>query len=164
MNLIKQVMSSLIEKGKVVRPWFGVQGQLVGKDLRQLLRIPMIDGFLVEIVEPGSPAEQAGVQGGSLDLVISGEPVLLGGDIITAIDGTAVTDPEKMSQVLRSLKVGQKLHLALFRENKTLEVDIVLVERPLLPGDIPAQRGSAPTGERVRPGLAHRFRSVRQAF
>ena len=96
--------------------------------------------------------------------MISGEPVLLGGDIITAVDGTAVADPEKMSQVLRSLKVGQKVHLALFRESKTRELDIVLVERPLLPSDVPAQRGSALTGDGVRPGLAHRFRSVRQAF
>jgi len=157
-------MSSLIEKGRIVRPWLGVQGQLVGKELKELLRVPMIDGFLVEIVEPGSPAEQAGVHGGGLDLVISGEPVLLGGDIITAVDGTAVTDPEKMSQVLQSLKVGQTVHLSLFREGKTREANIVLVERPLLPGDIPAKRGSAPAGEGVRPGLAHRFRSVRQAF
>jgi serine protease Do len=162
-NLIKEVMSSLIEKGRIVRPWLGVQGQLVGKDLKELLRVPMIDGFLVEIVEPGSPAEQAGVQGGGLDLVISGEPVLLGGDIITAVNGTGVSDPEKMSQVLGSLKVGQTVHLALFRQSKTRELDIVLVERPLLPGDIPARRGSTPA-EGVRPGLAHRFRSVRRAF
>jgi S1-C subfamily serine protease len=51
--------------------------------LKELLRLPLRDGLLVEVVEPGSPAEQARVRGGHLDLVIGGQALLLGGDIIT---------------------------------------------------------------------------------
>ena len=56
-NLIKEVIPQLLERGRVVRPWFGVQGQFVVPVLKELLRVPLVDGFLVEAVEPGSPAE-----------------------------------------------------------------------------------------------------------
>jgi len=56
-NLIREVIPQLLEQGRVVRPWFGVQGQFVVPVLKELLRVPLVDGFLVEAVEPGSPAE-----------------------------------------------------------------------------------------------------------
>ena len=59
-DLVKSVIPQLLDKGRVVRPWLGVQGQFVAPALKELLRIPLVDGFLVEAVEPGSPAEQQG--------------------------------------------------------------------------------------------------------
>ncbi len=145
-NLIKEAVPSLTENGHIVRPWLGVQGQLVPPMLKDLLRVPLVDGMLVEVVEPGSPADRAGVVGGRLDLSIEGEPFLLGGDIITEIDGVAVTDPERFSRFLHSLKLGMTLHLKLFRDGKTRDVEVALTERPLLPQDRPERRSMAPAG------------------
>ncbi len=73
-RLTKGVIPSLMLDGRVIRPWIGVQGQIVSPALKELLRTPLIDGLLGEIVEPRSPAGRAGVRGGDLDLVIGGEP------------------------------------------------------------------------------------------
>jgi S1-C subfamily serine protease len=143
-NLIKTVMPSLIENGRIVRPWLGLQGELVGQPLKELLRVPLVDGFLVEGVEPGSPADKAGILGGRLDIVIDGEPILLGGDIVTRIDGGAVDEVEKLSRALRSFTVGKTVHMTVFRDKHLIEVDCVLTERPLLPLDIPETRSVAP--------------------
>ena len=87
-NLIKSVMPPLLDHGRLIRPWLGVQGQFVPPALKQLLRIPLAKGFLVEAVEPGSPAEKAGVRDGEFELTLGGAPILLGGDIITEVNGS----------------------------------------------------------------------------
>jgi serine protease Do len=160
---IKEVMPALVANGRVIRPWLGVQGQLVAPALRDLFRISLVDGFLVEVVEPHSPAEQQGVVGGDLDLTIGGQPLLLGGDIITAIDGRPVSDPDGLLQTLGVMKVGSTLRLSVFREGKTRDVTITTIERPLLPGDLPGRRAATPA---ARPA-ARRGRSIlgaRRAF
>jgi serine protease Do len=132
-NLVKGILPSLMENGRIARPWFGVQGQLVSRTLKDLVRIPLVDGFLVENVEAGSPAESLGILGGNLEVVIDGQPVLLGGDIVTHIDGAPVDDIEKLGRALRSFKVGSTIHVTLFRRGQVVEADCVLMERPLLP-------------------------------
>ncbi len=143
-DLVKEVIPSLLANGHVVRPWLGVQGQLVVQPLKDLLRVPLADGFLVEVVEPGSPAEQAGIVGGELDLMIGGQPVLIGGDVITRIDGSPIDVPEKVEKALRALKVGASVELEVFRNGDTRKVKVALTERPLLPEDIRGRGSSAP--------------------
>jgi len=141
-DLVKAAVPSLVEHGRIIRPWLGVQGHLVGAPLQELLRVPLTDGLLVEIVEPGSPADAVGIRGGQLDLVIGGQAMLIGGDIITAINGTAVDSPLRLAEAMRDLKVGSAVRLNVFREGRIREVECTLPERPLLPGDMPSQRPS----------------------
>ncbi|MBI2881429.1 MAG: trypsin-like peptidase domain-containing protein [Candidatus Tectomicrobia bacterium] len=151
-NVAKQVLPQLLKKGRVVRPWFGASGKWIEKDVRKLLNWPLVDGFLVETIEPGSPAEAAGVRGGRVPITIEGEEFLLGGDIITAADGQPLNSPEKVEKFVQSLKVGATVRLTLFREGKTRKVEIRLPERPLLPGDAPSDRRSTLSPMRsVRP-------------
>jgi S1-C subfamily serine protease len=145
-NLIKSVIPSLLTNGRVIRPWFGVQGQFVVPVLKELLRVPLVDGFLVEVVEPGSPADLQGLHGGEFELVITGQPLLLGGDIITVANGIQLDEPRKLGQLLGTLKVGSALSLTVVRDGKPRQVDLTLAERPLLPGDIFAKRTSGPAG------------------
>ncbi len=160
-DLVKKVLPELEEKGRVVRPWLGVQGQLVPPSLRDLLRAPLVDGFLVEVVEPGSPAAELGVQGGDLDLVVCGEPILIGGDIVTAIDGRPLVDPEKVAAVLSSLQVGATVELSIYRDEKVKKVRAKLVERPVLPMDLAGRTAASPVRGAAPPrGL----RGSREAF
>jgi S1-C subfamily serine protease len=154
-SLVKAALPSLLTYGRIIRPWLGVQGHLVGRPLRELLRIPLTDGLLIEIVEPGSPAEAAELRGGQLDLTIDGQAVLIGGDIITAVNGKPVDTPEKLADAMKDLAVGATIRLTVFRGGQTREVDCVLPERPILPGDIPGQHSTlVPQGSRVRADAA----------
>jgi serine protease Do len=163
-HLATGVLTDLIVAGRVVRPWLGVQGQIVSADLKGLLRAPLADGFLVEVVEPRSPAGQAGVRGGDLDLMISGQPVLVGGDVITEMNGLRVTDDESLARAIGTLKVGEKVRLKLARENGMREVDMVVVERPLLPGDVSPRRTVAPVGSLPAQSPPHSLTTARRAL
>jgi len=163
-HLARSVMPELILDGRVIRPWIGIQGQLVSAGLKELLRAPLADGFLVEVVEPRSPAGKAGVHGGDLDLVISGQPVLVGGDIITELDGVPLSDGEALSRVIASLKVGQTVRLKLLHDKEARVAEMVVVERPLLPGDVSPKRTVSPVGSGAPQAPPLPFTSSRRAL
>jgi serine protease Do len=149
-NLVRDVVPQLVRNGRIIRPWLGVQGQFVLPELKQLLRIPIADGFLVEAIEPGSPAEQKGVQGGSFEITVDGAPILLGGDIITHVNGTELDEPSKLMAILKDFRVGTVVKLTLVRDGTPQKVDLVLTERPLQPWDLPGSRTINPGA--VTPG------------
>jgi serine protease Do len=155
-NLVKALLPSLISQGRVVRPWLGFHGQLIDDTLQSIFRLPLVPGFMVESVEPGSPADQAGLKGGQLEVSIAGQEFLMGGDIITKINGSSVTDPKTMIESLRGVKVGSIISLTIFREGQELNINYGIPERPLLPGDIAGPNASftpaKETVSRPRPG------------
>ena len=154
-NIAKQVIPQLVKHGRVIRPWLGIGGKLISKEVGAILNIPLVDGFLVETVDPGSPAEKAGIQGGQLPISIAGEELLLGGDIVTTANGQPLNDPEKFVRFVQSLKVGDKVRLVVFREEETRGFEFVLPERPILPGDLtPCDRRVLPSME--GPGITFR--------
>jgi serine protease Do len=155
-NLVKAVLPSLIKNGRVIRPWLGFDGTLIPPELKKLLNLPLTDGLLVEAVEPGSPADQAGMRGGNLEVTVGTTSVLLGGDIVTSINGTGMGDPEALAPTLRSLAVGDRVKLTVYREGKVREVEFVLPERPLMPSDLPEGQSFAvapPRGNGDVPGM-----------
>ncbi len=149
-NIVKQVLPQLVQQGRVMRPWLGVSGKVIGKEVQDLLKLPLVDGFLVETIEPGSPAAKAGLHEGELLIAISGEDFLFGGDIITAANGKELDDTEKFTQFVRTLKVGDTVRLTLYHDGTTRQVEFNLPERPILPGDVP------PNGRRALAPLEHR--------
>jgi serine protease Do len=157
-NLVKTLLPALRTQGRVIRPWIGFHGQLVDAPLVALLRIPLVEGLLVEVVEPGSPAEQAGLHGGDLELTIAGRDLLVGGDIILSINGVRLDTPANFEKVMRTLQVGSSVSLKVFREGQERELTYVLPERPLLPGDIAGQQMLAPmVGRPIRPPASRRW-------
>ena len=139
-NLIKSVIPALIRDGRMIRPWIGFHGSMIGAEVRKVLKLNLIDGLLVEVVEPGSPAEAAHIHGGEIEFTLGAISLLLGGDIITRINGVPTTDAEKIAPIMRGLKVGSTLTMAVYRDGDTREVIYTLPERPLLPGDLPEEQ------------------------
>src|SRR5262249_661599 len=121
-KLAKNGLPDLLKGGHLSRPWVGFHGQFVDDQLKGLLRMPLETGFMIEAVEPGSPAEQANLQGGDLEITIAGDDFLLGGDIITKMNGQPLDSPESVVNALKELHVGNEVRLTVFREGKTREV------------------------------------------
>ena len=138
-----------------IRPWVGINGKYVEKDSLAILNVPLTEGFLIETVEPGSPAQKAGLRGGELPVMIAGLEILLGGDIITHINEMAIDSPEMIVKIYRSLKVGQKIALTYFRMGKKMKAEFIISERPILPSDLlsGASSGLMPQSKRLRPVL-----------
>jgi S1-C subfamily serine protease len=135
-NAARSVLRELRDSGRVVRPWLGMQGRAVDAALGSVVRMPITPGYLVEVVYDGSPAEQAGIRGGNLAVVVQGEEYLLGGDIVTAIQGTPVrTHPDYVAKV-KTLKPGQRVKISLMREGHPRDVTLTVRERPRLPSDL----------------------------
>jgi S1-C subfamily serine protease len=134
-NMAKRVLPQLLAKGRVIRPWIGVGGKFIQKELGQIINLPLVDGFMVETVEPESPAEQANLNEGDLPVTLAGTEYLFGGDIIVEVNGHAFTGREELTKLVSSLSVGDKVRLTLYYEGETRQVEMQLTERPLLLGD-----------------------------
>ena len=134
-NMAKEVLPQLLASGRVIRPWIGVGGKFIRKELGQIINLPLVDGFMVETVEPESPAEEANLNEGDLPVTIAGTEYLFGGDIIVAINGRSFTGRDELIRLVSSFEVGDKVRLKLYYRRETREVEMQLTERPLLLGD-----------------------------
>jgi S1-C subfamily serine protease len=135
-NAARVALRELREAGRVVRPWLGMQGRAVDAALGAVVRMPITPGYLVEVVFEGGPAEQAGVRGGNLAIVVQGEEYLLGGDILTAIQGTPVRTHQDYVAKVRTLKPAQRVKITLMRDGHSRELTLTVSERPRLPTDL----------------------------
>ncbi len=161
-NLIKEVLPALARDQRLIRPWLGFHGQYVDDDLKSLLNVPLTTGFLVEVVEPGSPAEGAKMEGGRLEITIAGHDFLVGGDIVTKMNGHTLKTPDDIVAALGELKVGGDVSMTLFRDGKSVDIKYTLPERPLLPGDI--SMGDTGAGETTPTLGRSRFRPATFRF
>lgn len=84
------------------------------------------------MVEPGSPAENGGIQEGMLPINIAGTRFLFGGNIITAADGISLADPETYNIFISGLKIGSKVKRTVFREGHLKKVSLKVTERSIL--------------------------------
>jgi S1-C subfamily serine protease len=135
-NALKGVLKDLREFGKVVRPWLGMQGRGVDQRLSNVVKAPLMPGYLVEVVYDGSPADRAGIRGGSLSIVLQGDEYLLGGDVVTAINGQPVRNHQDYIARVNTLRPGQRVRVSVAREGQTRELTLTVAERPRLPGDL----------------------------
>ncbi len=94
MNTANQL---LLERRSI---WSGLEGQLLSDDLADLFNLPpKTSGFLVKSVAPGSPGEGMGLKGGRKTATIDGQPLVVGGDIILAVEGIAVTAVADLARI-----------------------------------------------------------------
>jgi S1-C subfamily serine protease len=130
-DIVKRVVPALIEMGSYQHPWIGISGRSISPELVEAADLPVETGVLIFTVEPGSPAESAGLRGGSREVMVSGIPMLAGGDIFVAIDGIAVKRFDDMVNYLASnTSVGDEVVLTVVRDGEEIEVPVTLQERP----------------------------------
>jgi serine protease Do len=105
----------------------GIYGLDVNDAIAQAMDLPKdTQGVLVEQVEAGSSADKAGIQGSYKPLTIAGQDILVGGDIITAIDGQSVTGIQELRTILSQMESGQEVSLSILRDGNEIEVPLTL--------------------------------------
>ncbi len=112
-NAIKPVLTDFKAKGRIVRPFLGVEYVIVTEDLSVLRKLPQ--GAFIQKVVSGTPAEEAGLKAG---------------DVITKIDGEDINEKHTLAQVIRGHKVGDKLQLTVNRNGEVLTMTATLGEAP----------------------------------
>ena len=129
-NRMKLIVGDLIREGQVMRPYLGVQLLPVSPDLAELLDSPVDQGLLVLTVSPNSPAEKAGIRGGTKTVVVGNLRLPAGGDMIVEMDGEPVGAREELGRRIEKKRPGDTVRLLLFRGLRRLEVNVKLEARP----------------------------------
>jgi serine protease Do len=120
---VRSAVASYRENGRIVRPYLGVRYIPITPALREKNNIMVENGVLIVrgedetelAVMPGSPADKAGLREN---------------DIITEMNGTAITPERSLRSFIRSRKPGDKLSLKVLRQGKEIEIEVVLEELP----------------------------------
>ena len=136
-DTVKRVVPSLIERGYFPHAWLGVRYMWdLTSERAEILReagmdVPVEEGVLVVELYAGSPAEDAGLRGGQNQVRFGRSILVVGGDILTAIDGESITSGRDLVRYLDTqTDVGQTIQITFWREGQEQTLALTLEERP----------------------------------
>ncbi len=135
-NTVKLVVPELIAKGYFAHPWMGLAGVSVTPDLAARLeargyRLGTTSGVLITQVLRGGPADRAGLRGATEQIRVGNRIIPVGGDVITALDGTPVKDLEDfLVRTEVRMRIGQKVEVTFLRDGREQHTTATLAERP----------------------------------
>jgi S1-C subfamily serine protease len=127
-NSAKAVLADLLRYGRVKRPSLGIVSYAIGPDLASQMGLSADSGVLIQRVLPGEAAERAGLRGGNEQAYVGNQPILLGGDLIVAIDGQQVTDPGDISAIMDKHQAGDSVNVTFVRGKKQMTLKLILGE------------------------------------
>jgi len=127
-NAAKAVISDLITIGRVRRPSLGIRTLPIGPELAQEMGLPSDYGVLIIQAVPGGSADRAGLHGGNQRAYIGNVPVMLGGDLIVAIDGEEIGDQQDLSNAMNKHKAGDTVTVTIYRGKRKMDVKVTLSE------------------------------------
>ena len=113
----RNIMEQIIQTGSVTRGWIGVEAQEISPELAESFGLPDTDGALIAGVVRGSPADAAGIRPG---------------DVLLAVDGKAVRDPQAMLDLIAALKPDERVAFKLRRDKGIVEPQVRIGKRPAL--------------------------------
>ena len=107
--------------------WTGIEGRRVDGNLARALNLPQPAGVLVQRVAEGSIASRCGLQSGTLRAIVEGEEIILGGDVILAVNGVDVNPEESFDELYgRMIKTAQRNNVVItvLRQGRTIQLVI----------------------------------------
>lgn len=115
-NIMKAVTSSLQSTGEVVRAWMGVEVQDLSQELAEALALGDRKGVLVANTEKNGPAAKGGLKSG---------------DLVVEMDGQVIDSAVQLRNKIATAQPGTKLKFKVFRDNKIIDLEIVLEKMPI---------------------------------
>jgi len=129
-NTARDVVRQLEEHGEVKHAYLGISGATITADLARAVNLPVKEGVLVQEVAKDGPADDAGMKAGTTSATIDGAKVVLGGDIITEVDGKKISGMDEVVNAVDAASPGDKLKVTVMRGGSTKELTVTLGDRP----------------------------------
>jgi serine protease Do len=114
-ELVEPSVRELIQSGQIRRSFLGVGSVGVTRAIAQAFDLPVDSGLAVTVVQPGGPADQAGIE---VD------------DVIVEVDGTSITSVGELLALLATIEPGTTVEVSFYRDGQQQTVDVTLAERP----------------------------------
>jgi S1-C subfamily serine protease len=127
-NTAKAVLNDLVTLGRVRRPALGVRTIPITPELAEQMGLASDFGLLVIQVVPGGAADHAGLRGGTERAYLGNSAIMLGGDLIVAVDGEKIEDQQDLAQIMNNHRAGDTVHMAIYRGKKKMDVTVTLGE------------------------------------
>ncbi len=127
-NTAKAVLADLTRYGRVKRPSLGIVSYGIGPDLASQMGLAVDSGVLIQKVISGGAAEQAGLHGGNQQAYVGNTPIMLGGDLIVAIDGQGVSDPQDINALMDKHQAGDTISVTFYRGRRQITLKLILGE------------------------------------
>jgi S1-C subfamily serine protease len=127
-NTAKAVLNDLVTLGRVRRPALGVRTIPITPELAEQMGLPSDFGLLVIQVLPGGAADRAGLRGGTERAYLGNSPIMLGGDLIVAVDGDKVEDQQDLAQIMNNHRAGDTVRMTIYRGKKKMDITVTLGE------------------------------------
>ena len=108
------------------RPALGVRTIPISPELADEMGLPVDYGLLIVQVTPGGSADQAGLHAGTERAYLGNIPIMLGGDLIVAIDGQKVEDEQDLSQMMNNHRAGDTVKITIYRGKRKMDVSVAL--------------------------------------
>ena len=127
-NTAKAVLNDLITLGTVRRPSLGIVSLPIGPELAQEIGLPADYGILIVKTVPGGAADRAGLKGGNQRAYLGATPIMIGGDLVVAIDGEPVGDQQDLANSMNKHRAGDTVTITIYRSKRKMDVKVVLGE------------------------------------
>jgi S1-C subfamily serine protease len=127
-NTAKAVLNDLLTLGRVRRPALGVRTIPIDPEIADQMGLAADYGLLIVQAVPGGSADRAGLRGGTERAYLGNTPIMIGGDLIVAIDGEKIESQQMLAQIMNKHRAGDTVKVTIFRGKKKLEVSVVLGE------------------------------------
>jgi len=125
-NTAKAVLGDLTKYGRVRRPSLGIVSLPISPDLADQMGLAVASGVLVQRVVPGGAADRAGIRGGSEQAYLGNMAIVLGGDLIVAIDGREINDTSDISTVMEKHQPGDEVTVTFYRGRRKMVARVTL--------------------------------------
>lgn len=128
---VKEVVPQLVEFGYVKRGWIDATFLPVNRRLARALNLGTDTGLMIMQVAQNGEAYKAGLRGGNQKAMYGNRVVMIGGEVITAINDVRITDYNSLVNVLKNSKVGEVVKVTYVYKRKTYNTDVKLIDKRL---------------------------------
>jgi len=127
-NTAKAVLNDLVTLGRVRRPALGVRTIPIDAGLAEEMGLAADYGLLIVQAVSGGAADRAGLRGGTERAYLGNIPIMIGGDLIVAVDGKKIQSQQDLAQVMNNHRAGDAITVTIYRGKKKMDVSVTLGE------------------------------------